>query len=510
MTLWRWNLPVPLCCLVSIVLGLSQASAATFVIRYSDPPGTGFLDPSPAAPSPGNPGTTLGQQRRNAIEHAASVWGAVLTSDTSIIVNARFTGTLECSATTAVLGGATSTILFSSFSGAPDFGVWYPAALADALAGRDLCADPESHCAGEADITAVFNPGLDSDSQCLGGKRRWYYGLDHRAGDDGIDFLNVVLHELAHGLGFQTFVNEKTGTWYKGKPVAYDRFLRDLATGHKWTDLTPAQRRISARSDGNVVWDGDVVAEAARSLTSGTIDGYTSIYSPDPPREGASLSHWDTSVTPDELMEPQLSDGLRASSRLGLAPCLLADLGWRLSQSGACNGTTPQFRQMLVSATDLDLGDETPGQTVASTVRVTNPSTLPFVIDTVGSRDGLGDPFAIGSENCSGSKLPPGGECSIQVTFSPTDHGTFEDRFSLSSADTGPGEMSIRVTGRGTSDTRPVPGSLQSPALVSSGGGGLGLLTLQLLFLVILGGRIAGRRQMPRPKGFVIHPATRR
>lgn len=486
MTLWRRNLLRPVCCLVLIPLALGDASAAGFVIRYADPPDKGFLDPIPALPSPGNPGTTLGQQRRNSIKHAASIWGAVLTSNTEIIVDARFTDTLECTRNSAILGGATSTILFSDFPGAPGFGVWYPAALADALAGRDLCADPKSHCAGEADLDALFNEKLDTASGCLGGKRHWYYGLDHNAGEGGIDFLNVLLHEFAHGLGFQTFINEKTGSWYKGKPVDYDQFLRDVTTGHKWTDLTPPQRKLSARSNGKIVWDGAAVTEAARSLTSGTIDGHVAIFSPDPPREGASLSHWDTSVSPDELMEPQISANLRSSTHLGLAPYLLADLGWKISGRGSCFGRTPDFAEMMVSTTELNLGDEIPGQTISAEIRVTNPSTLPFEIYTAGSGDELADPFAIGAENCSGSTLPPGGTCTVMVTFSPTQPGRFEDSFSISYGEPAGEEISIRVTGRGTADTSPVAGSLQSPAVVSSGGGALGPVVWLLLFFTLL------------------------
>ena len=41
-------------------------------------PGEGFNDPTPAAPVGGNTGTTLGQQRLIAFQHAADIWGAEL------------------------------------------------------------------------------------------------------------------------------------------------------------------------------------------------------------------------------------------------------------------------------------------------------------------------------------------------------------------------------------------------------------------------------------------------
>ena len=207
------------------------------MIRYADPPGNGFLNSTLALPSPGNPGTTLGQQRRNVIEYAASIWGAVLTSNTEIIVNARFADTLGCTRNSAILAVATSKILYSDFPGAPEFGVCYPSALADALAGRDLCADPKSHSTGEADLDAPLNEKLDADSGCVGGKRHWYYGLDHNGGRD-LDFLNVLLHEMAHGLGFQTFTDRFTGENFGGKPSVYDLSVLDLSVMLTWREMS--------------------------------------------------------------------------------------------------------------------------------------------------------------------------------------------------------------------------------------------------------------------------------
>lgn len=51
------------------------ASAATFTLVSTDAPGVGFNDASPRAPVGGNAGTTLGEQRRNALQHAADMWG---------------------------------------------------------------------------------------------------------------------------------------------------------------------------------------------------------------------------------------------------------------------------------------------------------------------------------------------------------------------------------------------------------------------------------------------------
>ena len=69
--------------------GAAVQAAATFVIVNGDGPGEGFNDPTPAAPIGGNSGTTVGQQRLNAFQYAANIWGARLTSSVPIRVRGR-------------------------------------------------------------------------------------------------------------------------------------------------------------------------------------------------------------------------------------------------------------------------------------------------------------------------------------------------------------------------------------------------------------------------------------
>ncbi len=51
------------------------------------------------------------------------------------------------------------------------------------------------------------------------------------------------------------------------------------------------------------------------------------LYAPDPDEPGSSISHWDTSATPNLLMEPNINDDLGHDVDLTLP--LLRDLGWR-------------------------------------------------------------------------------------------------------------------------------------------------------------------------------------
>src|SRR5690349_21360408 len=91
--------------LIALVVPVSAFANANIVIVNNDPPNVGFNDPTPAAPLPTNPGTTLGQQRLNAFEYAASLWEAQIDSPVNIRVRANF-GPLGCTATAATLGSA--------------------------------------------------------------------------------------------------------------------------------------------------------------------------------------------------------------------------------------------------------------------------------------------------------------------------------------------------------------------------------------------------------------------
>jgi len=213
------------------------AQAATITINNIDGVGEGFNDPTVVAPVGGNPGTTIGQQRLNVFQYAANIWGALLPSTVTIIVNAKF-DPQTCTATSATLGSTGAANGFANFPGAPFPNHWYHVAEANRLAGVDL--DP-----GVGDMNSTFNSALNGAPACLGGTG-WYYGFDGNEGAN-IELLPVVLHETGHGLGFSTFTFANTGALNGGNPDIYDKFLFDVTSGKHWDDptITNAQRAAS-------------------------------------------------------------------------------------------------------------------------------------------------------------------------------------------------------------------------------------------------------------------------
>src|SRR5215467_5124185 len=226
-------------------------AAATIVVVNVDGPGEGFNDPTPAAPVGGNTGTTRGAQRLIAFQHAANLWGATLDSPVTIIVQASFdplganvlgsAGTIQIYEFDDV---ASSVGLGPGFYPGAEFGqTWYGSALIDKRVGVDV-AQLFGLPAGSPDIRARFSSDFN-----------FYLGLDNNHGAQN-DLVTVVLHELGHGLNFQSFVNSSTGAQPAGLTDIYARHLFDDTTGLHWNEMTDAERKTSATHFGHLLWDG--------------------------------------------------------------------------------------------------------------------------------------------------------------------------------------------------------------------------------------------------------------
>jgi hypothetical protein len=235
---------------------------AKITIVNGNAPGVGFNDPTPAVPVGGNTGTTLGEQRLKAFEHAAGIWGTTLASNVETRILATFEP-LSCTATGAVLGSAGTIFIFRDFDGAPPFpgaefpGTWYHSALADKRAGVDLLppgVEPSNPTG--ADLRARFNVNLGNPG-CLTGVG-WYLGFDTNHGTQ-IDLVTVLLHEFAHGLGFSQFASVTSGALAAGYPDVYNRQILDLTAGKTWDQMTNAERAASAINPRRVVWTGATV-----------------------------------------------------------------------------------------------------------------------------------------------------------------------------------------------------------------------------------------------------------
>ena len=225
---------------------------------------------------------------------------------------------LPCNATGAVLGSAGPVSVFRDFTGALRPDTWYPVALANALHGSDLDA-------GDVDIGATFNSTIGTTCAF---PNVWYYGLNASPPGNQTDFVSVVIHELGHGLGFLTFVNLTAGAKLLG---LNDTFMLNLerhgASPSDYPSMTNAQRVAASTDAGNLHWVGNNVEASSGVLTAGKVGDHVQMFAPNPAQPGSSVSHWDTVLTPNQIMEPTYTEPLHNPV---LELPLFQDIGWTL------------------------------------------------------------------------------------------------------------------------------------------------------------------------------------
>lgn len=299
-------------------------AGATITIVNNDAPDEGFNSTAAQLlPAPGNNNKpNLGAQRLALFEAAADVWAAFLDSEIEIRVDAQFNPLSPCTPSGGVLGGAGANGLFADNSGTPPnpefLATVYPNALFSKQRGVDANgASPE--------INTTFNS--DVDAGCLGVGTRFYYGLDNATPNGTINLFAVVLHELGHGLGFASFANPD-GSRPGDIPDIWARYQIDASTGETWDTMTNAEREDSSVDTGDLFWIGSNVSGASGDLSDGRdpAQGWVQLYAPSAYAEGSSVSHFDTEVSPNVLMEPFISTGLPLD--LDLTRQLMRDIGW--------------------------------------------------------------------------------------------------------------------------------------------------------------------------------------
>ena len=313
---------LPILLVAGLLAASAPLSAGNVVIINADGPGEGFNDATPVAPVFGNPGTTLGQQRLNVFQAAARVWSSILKSSVNIDVSSQMNPLTPCSPAGGVLGSAGPTTAHANNAAFPLPNVWYIQALANSLGSIDFAV-------GTPDISAQFNSDVDPPISCLGAGTGWWYGIGAPPPGPGlINFFPVVLHEIGHGIGFLSLHNPGSGALLAGLPDAYNRLLYDQTTMKQWDVMTNAERLASQVNTGNVVTTGANTTAARGILNAGTNGGFVRIYAPNPYQGGSSISHFDTVLAPNDLMEPALTTALIQV----LTNTLLEDISWKPTQ----------------------------------------------------------------------------------------------------------------------------------------------------------------------------------
>ena len=276
--------------------GSTPCAAVPLSIQYDNEQGEGFFD------------SELGEARRTAFEAAVAIWADALPGSVPVIIATRMVP-FGGSGTGALLAQAGSVTVHRNFGGGATPSTWYSAAVASQIIDSDI------NGADLPEISVDFNSDLD-DNVVLGSVG-WYYGLDAEPGTD-IDLITIALHELAHGLGFFSQIEPVAGGWQiANNPSSFDRRLRrPFVDG--FSEMVDSER-LAAIISANLQFTGPA--------TVNDFGAAPPVQATAPFIPGSSISHWDTGLSPDELMEPFYTSATRD---LRLTLSALLDVGWGL------------------------------------------------------------------------------------------------------------------------------------------------------------------------------------
>lgn len=219
------------------------------------------------------------------VQAAIDIWAANFKSSVVISVDASW----GRSSSWGVLGSARPGSFFSSFSGAPDPSLWYPSALANALAGKDLDkANPE--------IVIQVNSAAT-----------WNTRGDGLPTSNEYDLQSVFLHEIGHGLGFLSndAYDPFFGLGSLDQPTPFDAYLQ-TADGRRLADLPTPSKELGVALTSSLVWSGANAVKANGGVKP-------KMYTPARYESGSSTSHLDEATFSkagvDSVMTPNLDPG---------------------------------------------------------------------------------------------------------------------------------------------------------------------------------------------------------
>jgi hypothetical protein len=244
-----------------------------------------------------------------AFQKAVDIWASQIYSPVKIRIDAYWR-TLEDS---SVLGSCSPTDYLSDYDGMPFSNTYYPIALAEKLAGKNLN--------DTVDFEMIANFNKDAS---------WYFDTDGNTPSTKYDFVSVVLHEICHGLGFiSSFsVDRGLGSWGWGMdtPLIFDRFI---------VDYNGNSLQNSAVYPNNSV-------ELKKALTSNLLNfsgpllkaefGETaSLYAPAIWKPGSSISHVSNSygTGSESLMTYSINYGKSIHDPGVMTVGVLEEIGWK-------------------------------------------------------------------------------------------------------------------------------------------------------------------------------------
>jgi len=246
----------------------------------------------------------------NPFEKAVSIWEKYLVSSQVIRITANWS-----SLGVGVLAETGASKIYKDLGGLPQMNTWYPVTLAEALSNRNLNG-------AEADINVTLNSNIN-----------WYEGLDGKPQSGEYDLISILLHEIAHGLGFSSsmnIINNSQGKYGQvGIPYIFDAFMVDS--------------RKNKLINGAIY--GNPSTNLKQVLTSNEVFFHLSLpkfvnnppqlYAPNPFRAGSSFSHLDEGIypagNPNSLMSPNIKTAEVIQKPGEVLLNCLKSMGWSIN-----------------------------------------------------------------------------------------------------------------------------------------------------------------------------------
>ena len=216
---------------------------------------------------------------------AADVWASHFSSSVTVTIDASW---VEIGASN-VLGSARPGSYFAGYDGAPDSTLWYPSALANALAGRDL--DKK-----QAEMIIQVNAGAN-----------WNTRNDGLSYSQEYDLQSVFIHEMAHGLGFLSTDSYDPifGFGRIEEPTPFDAYAL-VEDGRRLSDLPSPSIELGVALRSPLVWSGALGVAANGGVRP-------LLFTPKEYEEGSSVSHLDentfAATGENAVMTPNLEAG---------------------------------------------------------------------------------------------------------------------------------------------------------------------------------------------------------
>ena len=326
------------------------------------------------------------------IQGAIDVWAANFQSSVPIKVDA----TWGRSTVYGLLGSARPGDYFSNFVNSPDPTLWYPSALANALAGRDLDKN-------NSEIVIQVNSLAP-----------WNTRNDGAPSGSEFDLKSVFIHELGHGLGFLSTdsYDQFFGFGSIEQPTPFDAYLQ-LDDGRRLSDLPSPSLELGKALTNNLSWSGP----KAIAVNGGV---KPKIYTPARYESGSSVSHLDeatfSSAGVNSVMTPNLDAGevFREPGPLLLA--MMEDMRNK-PPAGIAVGLPNQVRnlQVLVGDSSAIITFDPPTNVRSAQVSsyaiknlktgaINYATTSPYLVKNL--KNGTSYTFSVTAQNANGNSEP--------------------------------------------------------------------------------------------------------